>query len=69
MKKVLPGLVHWALRAGTRDFCPALSALDGPVQNRFFQAIHYLNSFVPFAQQAGQAVVPGRLSLNVRFSD
>jgi hypothetical protein len=26
--------------------------------------VHYCSSFVPIAQQAGQAVVPGRLSLN-----
>jgi hypothetical protein len=26
-------------------------------------AIHYFNSFAPFAQQAGQATVLGRLSL------
>jgi hypothetical protein len=36
MKGVLPWLVRWALHAGTRDFCPALAALFGPVQ----QAIH-----------------------------
>ncbi len=29
-------LVRWALRAGTRDICPALAALVGPVQNIFF---------------------------------
>ncbi len=55
MKKVLP-LV--GSHAGTRYFCHALSALVG----------HYLYSFVPIAQQAGQAVVQGRLgrlSLNV----
>jgi hypothetical protein len=50
MKGVLPWLVRWALRAGTRDFCPAL---------------HYFKSFFPIAQHAGQAVMPDRLSLNV----
>ncbi len=66
MKGVLPWLVCWALRAGTRDFCPALAALEGPVQNVFFSPhIHNFKSFVPIAQQAGQAVVPCRLSLNV----
>ncbi len=30
------GLVRWACRAGTRDFCPALAALVGPVKNIFF---------------------------------
>jgi hypothetical protein len=52
---VLPWPVHCA-RAGTRDVCPALAAVV---------AVHYLSSFVPIAQQAGQAVVLGHLSLNV----
>jgi hypothetical protein len=56
-------LVCWACRAGKRDFCPALAALVGPVQNIFFPAVHYFNSFFPITQQAGQAVVLGRLSL------
>ena len=45
-------------------FCPALAALVGPVQNIFSLTIHYFTSFVPIAQQAGQAVVQRRLSLN-----
>ncbi len=61
MKGVLPWLVRWALRAGTR----ALPALVGQVQKIFFLTVRYLKSFVPIAQQAGQAVVSGRLSLNV----
>ncbi len=36
MQEVLPWLVRWALRAGMRDFCPALAALVGPVQKIFF---------------------------------
>ncbi len=44
-------------------FCPAFAALVSPVQ--IFFAPHYFSSFVPIAQQARQAVVPGRLSLNV----
>ncbi len=35
MKGVLSWLVRWACRAGTRDFCSALAALVGPVQNIF----------------------------------
>jgi hypothetical protein len=35
MKVVLPWLVRWAHRAGTRDFGPALAALVGPGQNIF----------------------------------
>jgi hypothetical protein len=27
--------LRWVPRAGTRDFCPALAALVGPVQNIF----------------------------------
>jgi hypothetical protein len=39
--------------AGTRDFCFALAALVGPVQNIFFRTVHFFNAFVPIAQQAG----------------
>jgi hypothetical protein len=52
-------------RASTSDFfCSALAALVDPVQNILFLAVHY-NTFVPMAQQAGQTVVLGRLSLSV----
>jgi hypothetical protein len=50
MKGVLPWLFSWALRAGTKDFCPALVALVGRVQNIFFLAVHYFISFVSNAQ-------------------
>jgi hypothetical protein len=53
MKGVLPWLAHWAL-----------GALVGPVQNFLSGTVHYFNSFVPNAEQAGQAVVLGSLSLN-----
>jgi hypothetical protein len=43
LKGVLPWLVRWARRAGTRVFSPALAALVGPVQNIFFLAA---NTFV-----------------------
>ncbi len=65
MKGVLPWLVCWACRAGTRDFCPALGALVDPVQNNFFLTIHYFNSFVLITQKTLQAVLLGRLSLTV----
>ncbi len=65
MKGVLPWLVRWACRAGTRDFCSALAALIGPLQNVFFPHRHYFNSFVIVAQKAGQAAVLGRLSLRL----
>ncbi len=45
-----------------------LSFLDcsgHPEPNNFFLTGHYFNLCVPIAQQPGQAVVPGRLSLNV----
>jgi hypothetical protein len=61
MKGILPWFVFLALHAGTRDF----AALVGPVQNIFFLAVQYFNSFVPIAQRDGQAVVPGHLSLNM----
>jgi hypothetical protein len=35
MKGALPWLVWWTRRAGTKDFCPALSALVVPEQNIF----------------------------------
>jgi hypothetical protein len=36
--------------------------LLGPVNNIFFLAVHYFNSFVPIAQQVEQAAVLGHLS-------
>jgi hypothetical protein len=51
------------IRAGTKDFYPALAALVGPVENIFFLTAYYFNIFIPIAQQPGQAVMPGRLSL------
>jgi hypothetical protein len=65
MNGILPCLVRWACRAGTRDFYPALAALDSPVQKYFFLTLHYCNLCVPIAQQPGQAVLHGRLSLNL----
>ncbi len=58
-------MVRWASCAVTRDFCSALAALAGPVQNIFFLTVHYFSSFAPIAQQAGQAAVLGRLSLSM----
>ncbi len=64
MKGVLPWLVHWARRAGTKDFYPALAAPVSPVQNTFFLTIHYkVNLCVPTAQQPGLPVVQGHLSI------
>ncbi len=62
-----PILVLRACGAGARDFCPALAALVGPVKNTFFLTVklHYFISFVHIAQQAGQAIMLGRLSLSM----
>jgi hypothetical protein len=61
MKGVFSWLVCWAFRSGTRDFCSALAAV---AQNKILLSspVHYFSSF---GQQAGQAAVLGRLSLNV----
>ncbi len=51
--------------AGTRDFGPTLAALVSPVQN-IFSSTHTISIHLsPFAQQAGQTVVPRRLSINM----
>ncbi len=65
MKGVLSWLVRRACRAGTRVFCSVLAALVGLIQNIFFLAVHYFDSFVSIARQAGQEVVLGRLSLSM----
>jgi hypothetical protein len=59
-ERVLPWLVPGARHACTRVF--ALPWLLWSAQHKIY--LHYFNSFVPIAQQAGQGVVPGRLSLN-----
>ncbi len=66
MKGVLPWLVRWACRAGTRDFCPALAASRRPSTKYFLPfPAHYFSSFVFIAQQTRQAVVLGRLGLPI----
>jgi len=65
MRGVLPWLVRWTCRTGTRDFCPALAALVGPVENIYFLTVRYFNFCVPIAQQARQAAVLDRLSLSM----
>jgi hypothetical protein len=52
MKGVLPWLFRWAFcHADTRDFCSALAALIGPVQNIFFLTVHYFDSFCKLGRQ------------------
>jgi hypothetical protein len=63
MKGVLPSLVRWAPHAGTRDFCPTLGCTIQPSKKYFFLTAYCFTSIVPFAHQAGHAVVLGRLSL------
>ncbi len=46
------------------NFCAALTTFVGPVQKNFFLAVHYFNSFVLIAQQAGQVAGLSRLSLS-----
>ncbi len=65
MKVVLSWLVCWACRASTKDFCSALAALVGPVQNIFPYRTLFQFFFVPIAQQVGQAALLGRLSRRV----
>jgi hypothetical protein len=48
-----------------QEIFSALATLAGPVQKFVFLTVHYFSYFVPIAQQAGQAAVRGRLSLNV----
>jgi hypothetical protein len=64
MKGILSWLVRCACHAGA-NFCFALAALVGPVQNILFLTVHYFQTFVTIAQQAGHAAVLGRLSLSV----
>ncbi len=64
IKGVLPWLPGWACRASTRDFCSAWAALVG--RKKKISSHRTLFQFLyPFAQQAGQAVLPGRLSLSM----
>jgi len=42
MKGALPWFDCWACSTGTRDFCPALAALVGPVHRKLFQNSIYL---------------------------
>ncbi len=58
MTGVLPWWVRWACCAGTRLFCPALDA--SRASKKFFPRHTLFQSFVPIAQQAGQAVVLGQ---------
>ncbi len=64
MNGVHPWLVLLASRAGSKEFGPASGCSRPPRRKYFFLTIHYFTSFVQISQQAWQAVVPGRSSLN-----
>jgi hypothetical protein len=53
---ILPWLVHWPRRAGTRDFSLALAVLVSSVQNIIFLTAHFFTLLVPIAQQTVSSV-------------
>ncbi len=55
MKWVLSWLVRWACRTGIRDFCSALAAVVGPVQNVFFPHRRTLVKFLCHRRPASWA--------------
>jgi hypothetical protein len=65
IKVFIPYLSRFAVPIYIRDFCFALAALIGPVQNIAFLTVHNFYSFVLMGHQAGQAAVLGRLSLSM----
>jgi hypothetical protein len=65
MKGVLSWLVRWACRAGARDFCSALAAPVGTVQNIYFPHRTLFQFLCPIAQQAGRAAMLCHLSLSL----
>jgi hypothetical protein len=61
-----PSLVgSWGLSCQYKIYLSCLDCSNSPVQNMFFLTLHYFNSFILIAQQAGQAVVLGRQCLSV----
>ncbi len=59
--------VSLACRAGTRDFCLALAALVGPVENTSPYTISIHLSPSPSKLGTGQADVLARLSLSILY--
>jgi hypothetical protein len=66
MKGAFSWLFCW-LVVPVHEFFFYLGFSRWPSKKYFVLAVHYLNSFVTIAQQAGQAAVLGRLSLSVRL--
>ncbi len=60
----LVGLLGLCCRYKRFLFCLGCSS-QPIIKDIFFLTIHYFNSYVPIAQQAGQAAVLGRLSLSM----
>ncbi len=58
MKGVLPWLVRWVRRAGTRDFYPALATLWSAQDKIFFLTVHYFYLYVPIAPWTGSRAGP-----------
>jgi hypothetical protein len=54
MKGVHTWLICWARCGGSGDFCPALAALAGPVQNIFFLTGH---NFLSRSKRTGSRAV------------
>jgi hypothetical protein len=69
MKRVIPWLVTWASHTVARDFFPTLSVLVNHQYKIFYTNCTLLQFtvFVSIAQQAGQAIAPRCLSLNMRL--
>jgi hypothetical protein len=65
MKGILPWLVRWAFTCPYKRFLSSLGCSSRPNTKYLFPHVHYFNSFVPTAQQVGQAVVLVRLSLSM----
>jgi hypothetical protein len=61
----LVGLLGLACQYKRLLFCLVPWLLKSARTNVFFLTVYYFNSFVPIAQQAGQAAVLGRPSLTV----
>ncbi len=69
MKGVLP--IGWfvVLVVPVQEIIVCHGCSSRPRTKRIFLTVHFLSSFVPIAQQAGQAVVLGRLSLRYASLD
>jgi hypothetical protein len=57
--------VEIEMNGASKRFLFCLGFSSQPSTKDFFLTVHYFNSFVTIAQQAGQAAVLGRLSLSV----